>query len=52
MPCMMMDMRSVAECDHTRTNHSTSVPGELFCEYRRQIVPSGKEYIGSFDLSS
>lgn len=52
LPCVMMDMRSIAECDRTWTNHSMSVSGGLCCEYRRQIMLSGKEYIGSFDLSS
>lgn len=52
MLCVKMDVRSIAECDHTWTNHSMSVSGGLCCEYRRQIMPSGKEYIDSFDLSS
>lgn len=35
-----------------RTNHRLSVSVGLCWEYGRQIVPSGKEYIESFDLSS
>lgn len=52
VPCMIMDVRLVIECNHTWTNHSMSVSAGLCCKYRRQIVPSGKEYFGSFDVSS